>query len=269
MPNIKQDHYDVKAYYVRKTNCYSRFKFVNGNREIKNIDKNASVKQSIIEHGYYRLPILVNEKYEIIEGQHRFQACKELGLPIFYIIQNGLTAEDCAPINSYRKNWVIKDYVHLYASEDIGYRYFELLTDRFGFKPSVVFTAMGKTSEGSYANTTIKKGLVECDEKEYREAECALEFISQFKNDMEANRLSGRKNSFYIATIFAWRSELVNRDLLAQKMHKYFYFFGDGIINTPDAISKIEKIYNYRTRAENQIDLIHEYKKKSKKRSNQ
>ena len=34
-------------------------------------------------------PIIVNENYEIIDGQHRYSASKELGLPIRYIVGEG------------------------------------------------------------------------------------------------------------------------------------------------------------------------------------
>ena len=256
----KPKYYELNAYWVKTTNNYSKFKLIEENRDVKQLDNKASVKESIKKYGYYHLPILVNEKYEIIEGQHRFEACKELGLPIHYIMQNGLTAKDCAPINSYRKNWVISDYVHLYAAENIGYRYFEILTQRFGYKPSVVYVAMGKNLTGGGSNTTIKNGYVECEEKDYLEAQEVLSYISQFKTDIETNNVSGRINDLYCAIIFAWRSKQVDRNLLAQRLHKNFHMFGVGVVNVNDAIEKIEKIYNFRCKSENQIDLVHEYK---------
>ena len=38
---------------------------------------------------YLVSPILVNEKMEVIDGQHRLQAQKELNLPTYYIKNKG------------------------------------------------------------------------------------------------------------------------------------------------------------------------------------
>ena len=38
--------------------------------------------------GFIKNPIVVNEKMEIIDGQGRFEVCKEKGLPIYYNIVN-------------------------------------------------------------------------------------------------------------------------------------------------------------------------------------
>ena len=105
--------FDVTAYYVRKTNNYKKFRFVDGNRDVA---RTGRIRNSIKENGWYRQPILVNEHFEIIEGQHRFVVCKELGLPIEYVVQEGLEVKDCVPLNVSRKNWSVADYVHLNAT---------------------------------------------------------------------------------------------------------------------------------------------------------
>ena len=47
---------------------------------------------------------------EIFEGQHRYIACREMGLPIYYIIVEGLTLEDAISINTVSKKWSAEDY---------------------------------------------------------------------------------------------------------------------------------------------------------------
>ena len=92
---------------------YDKFILIEANREV------GAVKELIdsINHiGVMPIPIIVNEKWEVIDGQHRFTAWKELGKPILYVTVKGLTVEACPWLNRGQKNWKSVDYVHLYSS---------------------------------------------------------------------------------------------------------------------------------------------------------
>jgi hypothetical protein len=56
-------------------------------------------------------PILVNSKLEIIDGQHRFEAAKRLGVPIYYKVESSLTGPDIVQINI-SKPWNNFDYLN-------------------------------------------------------------------------------------------------------------------------------------------------------------
>jgi predicted nucleic acid-binding protein len=99
---------------VMKTTNYDMFKFMEGNRAInstnlKQIIESMKEKQLII-------PITVNEKFEVIDGQHRLSACKYLGLPVYFIIEKGYDIEDVirANVNGGRK-WYDVDYLNKYC----------------------------------------------------------------------------------------------------------------------------------------------------------
>ena len=64
---------------VMMTNDYNMFKNIEGNRNINKIHLKR-LKQSIQEK-HIMVPIIVNGKYEIIDGQHRFQSAKDLSKP--------------------------------------------------------------------------------------------------------------------------------------------------------------------------------------------
>ena len=57
----------------------------------------------------------MNEKLQIIDGQHRFTALKELGFPIEFIIDEGIGVKECRAINEDRRNWSTMDYVISYS----------------------------------------------------------------------------------------------------------------------------------------------------------
>jgi hypothetical protein len=102
---------------VYKTNDLSIFKQIGGNR-VPNPQHVKRLKTSIIENGMLCNPILVNEKMEVIDGQHRLLASKEAGSSVYYIILNGYSLSEVHTLNLNQKNWTKKDFMDGYA--DMG-----------------------------------------------------------------------------------------------------------------------------------------------------
>lgn len=103
-----------KVGFIYETRDYEAFKKLNGNRSVLDRRKKLLV-ESIKARGWIRNPIVVNEKMEIIDGQGRFEALKELNLPVEYIFATGATIADCIALNIKQENWKNQDYVLCYA----------------------------------------------------------------------------------------------------------------------------------------------------------
>lgn len=99
---------------VMKTKDYSLFKIMDGNRRINSTNLNQIIES--MKEKQLVIPITVNEKFEIIDGQHRFKACEYLRLPVYYIMENGYGIDDVirANVNGGRK-WFDGDYLHRYC----------------------------------------------------------------------------------------------------------------------------------------------------------
>ena len=108
---------DKEAGKIYVSTDYEKFKRLKGNREVKS--GVASVIKSIDKVGYVLSPILVNEKYEVIDGQHRLQALREKGLPVYYMMQEGIGLEECQSLNTGQSNWKMLDYIYAYAESGI------------------------------------------------------------------------------------------------------------------------------------------------------
>jgi hypothetical protein len=111
---------DIKSIQVAAIYCtkdYSIFSQASGNRKINPVHV-IRLKNSFNKH-YLLCPISVNEKYEIIDGQHRFEAAKELGLPIYYFITEGYGLKEIKTLNTNMSNWEKED--HLQAFCNAGY----------------------------------------------------------------------------------------------------------------------------------------------------
>lgn len=105
---------------VYQTDDYSLFKKLEGNRDAKNI---TAIKKSMEKVGVLLDPILINEKYEVIDGQHRLEALKQLGMPVNFMIQEGIGLEECRLMNTGQRNWGSMDYVKSYAeSGNVNYQ---------------------------------------------------------------------------------------------------------------------------------------------------
>ena len=117
---------------VLKTNDYSMFKHMNGNRNINKLHLKR-LTESIAEK-YIEVPIIVNSNNQIIDGQHRFEAAKELGKDVYYIKVKNLNLDDVHRLNTNSKNWTAEEYMQGYCElglEDyIKYRDFKR---KYGF----------------------------------------------------------------------------------------------------------------------------------------
>lgn len=112
---------------IQATFDYKMFKILPENRKI-NKGHLSRIKQSIKTEDMTAIaPILVNEHMQIIDGQNRFYACRELEKPIYYIQHEGLTGENIIRLNSYSCNWNMSDYLEYYVLK--GYKDYQIIKE--------------------------------------------------------------------------------------------------------------------------------------------
>jgi hypothetical protein len=118
---------------ILQTFNYSQFKKIKGNREINDRHVNALIK-SIEEKGLIINPAIVNEKMEIVEGQHRLAACEILNLPFYYYVVQGSGINEVTILNQNRKNWGFTEWMNRYASyNNMEYKIYKSLYEKWGF----------------------------------------------------------------------------------------------------------------------------------------
>lgn len=161
---------EIKVY---KTTDYGAFKKMLGNRDVKSV---AKIVRSVQTVGQVIDPIIVNENDEVINGQNRIEAFKQLGLPIYYIRQKGLNINHCRYLNIGQTNWGTEDYIASYAAEgnESYQRLASLLnTYRKSFSIDGVVAMANPTTiaeGGPTALYAIKPGRYELSEQEYEQA---------------------------------------------------------------------------------------------------
>jgi hypothetical protein len=100
-----------------KTKNYNLFSFKKENRGISR-QKISQLKKNFLKFGYdENYPVLIDESFLIIDGQHRFMACKELNLEVIYAFSKNNTNEYMRSLNIVSSAWELADYIRSYASE--------------------------------------------------------------------------------------------------------------------------------------------------------
>lgn len=111
------------------TSNYALFHFLPHNRVVDPASrKYREIRDSIKVNGQI-VPIvcdLVGGLMYVSEGQHRFVACKELGLPISYNIVDG-SSKLVAEINTVRSSWTTDNYIESHKNDNPSYRFFKEL----------------------------------------------------------------------------------------------------------------------------------------------
>lgn len=98
---------------INSTSDYSIFSHLEGNREVDKL--HVERLKTSFKNNYLMSPIIVNQKHQIIDGQHRFNAAVALNLPINYIVVNGYGLTEVQILNSNTKNWKKEDYLNAYC----------------------------------------------------------------------------------------------------------------------------------------------------------
>ena len=235
-----------RVYSVYRTTDYNLFKALDGNRAVKD-GRVKRIKESIGKVGYIKNPIIVNEKFEVVDGQGRLEAFKQLKLPVEFIIAEGIGIEECRSMNIYQTNWNIKDYINSYANlGNDAYVYLKDLIKRYDFisQKAVSFALCSdpKTNNNNY----ISNGMFEATEASYNAAIECLEFIRECEPYIL--KIDGRIEFIEIALVFIYFN-CPEADVEKIKYSfKNRYSMVNPIATQDQAFVELENLYNFRNK---------------------
>lgn len=205
---------------IEHTRDYSQFKTITGNRGVQK----AHVKKlmTAIEQDPETIkfnPIIVNENMEVIDGQHRLEALKELARngvdqPAYYIVAPGRTLEDVQAINSGRKAWSPLDYAYSYVERgNRNYQRYLDLRKEFGINHDVLLVYLSG-EEITNTATMFKEGNLKVDDFEFSYN------LSKYLHRYKPHYKNWHKRPFALAIRQLWFSTM-NLEELFDRVVKY------------------------------------------------
>lgn len=237
---------------VQKSTNYDQFTLLGTNREIYQGHVEL-LKQAFEEVGNLTKvqPILVNERYDIIDGQHRFLACKELHQPIYFTMVPGLGIREARSMNILHRGWRIDDWMASYAAEGKkDYIQYLALKEDYGFNHSVTLACIlgDRGDKGIYP--IIRNGEFEIEDMEGSVKR--LNMLSEIGEIVGAGFASDR---YFVR---AWLSVITAEGYDHQRMLKRLAKAGTLLkryASRDDYCRMLEEIYNHNMSEVNRVRL--------------
>lgn len=206
---IREDEVVGQIYYTKNL---KQFRVLEGNREVE-YDK--KMYEQALEG--YLIPILVNEKNEVIDGQHRLYHSHLAGTGIKYIVVNGLTKDDVIRVNINQRKWNLKDFIASYMHEgkEDYKKLFNHINDNVMPTSSLIVIALGRDVESGAGTKIVKNGDFKFHD--YFEFISFLDFFERFTN--ETNMMKDqRKYKQCIALYTIFKVKNVNLERVIKKV---------------------------------------------------
>lgn len=249
---------------VKSTTDYSRFKFIRGNRPIdKRVKKmiRAIKRKNMLAD----FPILTKPNGDgrnvIFDGQTRYEAAKQLKLPVFYIESSHLDIGDVPETNCVQTPWSSKDYVHSWSERgNQHYSKLKAFVAEFGL-PITTSALLLNGEVGHYGGGNISEKLhagkftVTAEDNARRAAAfiTAMKFYVPFAAERSLALAMGRLLSLSLFD--------PNRFLQKLKINPGRFV---KCANSDQYVELIEDIYNYRVRPKFLVPLSIEVRKQAK-----
>lgn len=231
---------------IQSTQDYTLFKRISGNRVVSKPHVNRLLEAIREDPETITFnPIIVNGNYEVIDGQHRLEAIKKLGLEAYFIKVDDIGLSTVQKLNSISKMWSPMDYAKSFAENgNEDYKIYIDFKVRFKFNHDVLmrYLSLDKPMTGSL----FKKGkfTVPNVARSY-ELATYLQDLQQFY-DRIAYRNSA--NGFMIVAASP------NYD--HKRMYRQFKVYAHLINEQPlanDYAREFERIYNYRQHTDTRL----------------
>lgn len=257
-PNVIGRVYEI----TKDNNRYYSFKFISGNRRI-NRDNVNKLKRSFTEHGWIGEPIVVDDKFYIVSGQHRYTAAKELGIPIRYMItHDDVSVKAIQDTSQAVRKWTKLDIIRSYADEgNINYRNMITLYEQFVTTRKVLpLNALIAVITRQYETTSFDKvtldGGLQLNIDDMNKHILTLSCIEECVLPIKSNQKVGRFDYICKAVLFMLDNG-ADAKRLKSKIDTYFRDV-HSVSNTMQALEILEDIYN--KRCSNKEYFVSKYK---------
>lgn len=227
-----------KTSEIQVTSDYDKFSFLKENRDVN--EAHLKKLKKSIEVKYIPVPIIVNDNYEIIDGQHRYMACKELGLPIYYTVIKNCSLKDVHTLNSYAKkwNWIDTLQSHVKAGNEHYIIFNEVMLEN-NFRYDQTYRILS----GGLASTVKRKLEWENGLFKIHDTRTPFMWLERFHEISKYYDNWNRRN-FVFCMVFLFKHPDFDYKRFIQKLSYQSRRLVDEL-SIVDYMDSINKIYNY------------------------
>lgn len=112
---------NVEIPIIERTFNYDKFNGLLGNRDLKKRAlKRVGNEFESVGHFDPAFPIVVDEQFNVLDGQHRLHVAKEKGWPVFFVVSKSVARSMVPGLNSSSTPWGIEDYLEWFASQGLA-----------------------------------------------------------------------------------------------------------------------------------------------------
>lgn len=228
---------------VYETTDYEIFTYKRDNRQVK---ENLKLKEEIRAVGIL-IPVLVNEKYEVIDGQHRVEIARNLKKKVPFIVMIGAGKKEIISINTTSKQWALGDFISSYAEEGIEeYEKMKKLLDDYDVPVGTLCSLAFNSTDSTRPTNKIRAGQLKFTNYEFLVS--FLEFYQELVDKTVLENNSSLPKSLY--TLYRLKKFEPNRildksGLIAEKLR--------GVTQQGMTTQIILECYNQRLRSDNEI----------------
>jgi|TARA_R110000803_G_scaffold76504_2_gene141152 hypothetical protein len=241
-----------KEHTVLYTTDVEMFRPTTTNRNL-DMSRVKEIAKSMSEEGLLLVPITVNKKKQVIDGEHRLEAAKIAGKGIYYLMANNYGEKEMIQMNRNNKSWAMKNYIEHYAKG--GNKHYQKLMDFRDMFPKIALSnSIYFLQNGSKTMRSVKEGDFKV--VSYNRGVRWGEFIMELANVSNINNSFRYDHTIFIRTMVSvlkkYEGKGFEMNEFLDRAFKYPQLF--SLCGDTETYSRmIEKIYNHNRRGDKKI----------------
>lgn len=266
--NHKPTRNQLRSSMVNRTMNYNMFKILNINRLLNKKDSLNHIKHlvdSFRENGWIGNPITINERNEVIMGQHRLVAAIIANIPISYVVEKNIPTNFIQTENNTVKKWTNPDYIHMFVeSGKSDYDRLQLMMEKHPTlsQTTIIPVCSLKDTMGGGDNHKFRDGLFEFPEENFERVDEILTELDRYQPLFK--KIGGRADCRNWGIYFALNHPDIDKDKLYEKISKNISLISP-IVSISEFLKQISEIYNKNSRSK-RVHLDIEWNEKNLKK---
>ena len=250
--------YEKTGIQILKSRDYDSVKKISSNRSIKEVHVRKLV-DSLKNNGFLINPVILNEKHEIIDGQHRLEAAKRTNTEFLCVIVDGYNEDHMKELNLDQINWTRRDWMDHYA--DKGYEHYVTLKNFIEEYPNFNLGEAIKLLQNNNTNASRNRNYADAGwtyakvfeegSWEIKDLDTAIDWAEKIKSIKKYYNGYSRAG-FVSVMISLFRNDQFDFDEFERKLQMQPTALVD-CANRDQWLMLIEDIYNWRNR--NKVNL--------------